>query len=82
MLEPVLIVPDTHRPFHNKRAWGLMLKVAEPLKPKHIVIIGDFADFYDRLLNQNSCCVHLMSPKNIGYHTVGRHMQCIWENTR
>jgi hypothetical protein len=44
--EPVLIVPDVHRPFHNKKAWGLMLKVARQLRPKHIVTIGDFADCY------------------------------------
>lgn len=46
MTETVLFVPDVHRPFHDKKAWGLMLKVARYLKPKHLVIIGDFADCY------------------------------------
>lgn len=42
----MLIVPDTHRPYHDKRAWRLMLKVARSLKPHTIVCIGDLADFY------------------------------------
>lgn len=45
-LEPVVIVPDTHRPFHNVKAWSLFLKVARAYKPRHLVCIGDFADFY------------------------------------
>lgn len=45
-LEAVLIVPDAHHPFVDKRAWALMLKVAHDLKPKHITIIGDFMDMF------------------------------------
>lgn len=45
-LERVLIVPDVHRPYHDERAWRLMLKAAKDFKPNTIVIIGDFADFY------------------------------------
>jgi predicted phosphodiesterase len=45
-LEPILFVPDTHRPYHDEKAWQLMLKVGRDLKPKHIVCIGDLADFY------------------------------------
>jgi predicted phosphodiesterase len=45
-LEPVLIVPDTHIPYHDKKAFNLMMAVAKDLKPKHIYIIGDFVDFY------------------------------------
>lgn len=45
-LEAVLFVPDTHRPYHDKRAWRLFMKAARALRPKHIVIIGDFGDFY------------------------------------
>ncbi len=43
-LEPILFVPDCHIPNHDEKAWGLMLRVAMSLKPKHIVILGDFAD--------------------------------------
>ena len=45
-LEPMLFVPDTHRPFHDKRAWRLMLKAAKALKPEILVCLGDLADFY------------------------------------
>lgn len=45
-LEPILVVPDTHRPFHDQRAVDVMIRVAKDLKPKHIYIIGDFIDFY------------------------------------
>lgn len=45
-LKPLLIVPDVHRPFHDKTAWNLMLKAARMVKPETIVIIGDYMDFY------------------------------------
>lgn len=45
-LEPILILPDLHCPFHDVRAWNLFLKVGKALKPKHLVVIGDLADFY------------------------------------
>lgn len=45
-LEPILIVPDCHIPYHDKKAFALMMAVARDLKPKHIYIIGDFIDFY------------------------------------
>jgi len=45
-LEPILIVSDAHRPYHDERAWQLMLKVGRDIKPQHIVVIGDLADFY------------------------------------
>lgn len=45
-LEPILVVPDLHAPYHDKKAWNLMLSAARDLRPKHIVIIGDFLDFY------------------------------------
>ena len=46
MSETVLIVPDTHRPFHDVKAWALFMRCARQLQPKHLVIIGDFADCY------------------------------------
>lgn len=45
-LEPILIVPDSHIPFEDKKAFNLMLRVGKALKPKHLIIIGDFGDFY------------------------------------
>lgn len=46
VLRPMLIVSDAHRPFHDQRAWDLMMEVGRDLKPQNIVSIGDFADFY------------------------------------
>jgi UDP-2,3-diacylglucosamine pyrophosphatase LpxH len=45
-LEPILIVSDAHIPYHSKVWWDLLLQVGRALQPQHIVIIGDFADFY------------------------------------
>lgn len=45
-LEPILILPDCHVPFEDKRAFDLVLEVGKFIKPKHLVLIGDFADFY------------------------------------
>lgn len=42
----ILIVPDVHRPYHDQRAWKLMMKAARWFKPNSVVVIGDFADFY------------------------------------
>jgi predicted phosphodiesterase len=46
-LEPILICPDAHRPFHSKVWWDLLMQAGRFLRPKHLVIIGDFADFYE-----------------------------------
>lgn len=45
-LRPVLVVPDTHAPYHDEDAWQLMLDVARDLEPEVIICIGDLADFY------------------------------------
>ena len=45
-LKRVLIVPDTHVPYEDGRAWNLMLQCARDWKPDTIVILGDFGDFY------------------------------------
>lgn len=46
MLKRLLIVPDLHCPFHDQKAWRLMMKAAKAFKPDTIVSIGDFCDFY------------------------------------
>lgn len=45
-LEKILIFGDAHRPHHDRRAWALMLKAAHVFRPKHIISLGDLADFY------------------------------------
>jgi hypothetical protein len=54
-LEPILIVPDAHRPFHSKVWWDLLMQVGRFLRPKHLIVMGDFADFY-------SCSSHDKDP--------------------
>lgn len=39
-----LVIPDTHVPFEDKKAWNLVLKAAYELQPKRIVMLGDFMD--------------------------------------
>lgn len=45
-LEKILFIPDCHVPYQDKVAFNLMLKAAKVFKPDHVVILGDFADFY------------------------------------
>lgn len=42
----ILVVPDTHVPFHDVRAWKETLRSIRQIQPWGVVIIGDFADFY------------------------------------
>jgi len=42
----ILFVAEPHRPYHDKRAWKLMLAAAAAFKPDVVVTMGDFADFY------------------------------------
>lgn len=45
-LERILFIPDVHRPYHDERAWRLMLKAARGFRPHRLVVLGDFGDFY------------------------------------
>lgn len=45
-LKRLFIVPDTHVPFHDKKAWALCLKAIRHFKPDILVVLGDFADFF------------------------------------
>lgn len=45
-LEKILFIPDVHVPYHDKRAWKLMMKSMKDFKPDTVVVLGDFADFY------------------------------------
>lgn len=45
-LTRILFIPDTHRPYHDPKAWKLALKVGARLKPDMVIVLGDFADFY------------------------------------
>ncbi len=42
----ILVCPDAHHPYVDRRAWDCFLGAAEVLRPDVLVIIGDFADMY------------------------------------
>lgn len=46
-LETHIVVPDTHRPFHDERAEEVVHRVIEVIKPDEIDLMGDYADFFD-----------------------------------
>ena len=54
----VLFIPDTHVPFEDKRAWGVMLNAAAVVKPDVLVHLGDFGDCY-------SVSDHLKDPRRL-----------------
>ena len=41
-----LIIPDTHAPFEDKKAFAVVMQVLEAFNPDTVAILGDFADFY------------------------------------
>ncbi len=47
MVRRSLIIPDSHIPYHNKKAVELVLEMGKDTEGlEEIVILGDFADFY------------------------------------
>ena len=46
MLERLWFIPDVHAPFHDKRAWKLVLAALADFKPTTVVSLGDFVDFF------------------------------------
>lgn len=47
MVKRSLPIPDSHIPYHDRTAYGLILDVAEDVGVDEILILGDYADFYD-----------------------------------
>lgn len=45
-MRTLLLVPDCHVPYEDKRAFALLLEAGRRLKPDVVVLLGDFADFY------------------------------------
>jgi len=45
-LKTALIIPDTHLPYEDKRAYKLMLQVADDIGIDEVCILGDYGDFY------------------------------------
>lgn len=45
-LKLACIWPDSHVPYHNIKAFAVIMNVLAELSPQEIVFLGDFADFY------------------------------------
>lgn len=45
-LSNILYIPDTHVPYHDKKAWELVLKVGRAFKPEIINVGGDLFDMF------------------------------------
>lgn len=43
-MQRLMFIPDTHRPYHDAKAWALTLKAAKRFAPHKVVVLGDFAD--------------------------------------
>lgn len=46
MIERIGILPDTHHPYVDKRAWRVFLQAMRRFKPHRLICLGDFGDFY------------------------------------
>lgn len=57
-LSRILIIPDTHVPYHDERAWQLLLQVARAFGFDYVIILGDFIDCY-------SVSSHSKSPSRV-----------------
>lgn len=40
----VLVIPDVHVPYHDRKAWSVALSIAREWNPHRVVVIGDFMD--------------------------------------
>jgi predicted phosphodiesterase len=45
-MKKIAFLPDAHRPYHDKQAWGLFMKSMQEWKPDILVCLGDLADCY------------------------------------
>jgi predicted phosphodiesterase len=45
-LQKILLIPDSHFPYVDQRAFDCMLNAAHHIKPDIVIIMGDFFDFY------------------------------------
>lgn len=45
-LKKILFIPDVHSPYHDKKAWKLVMNVASDFKPEITVLMGDFWDCF------------------------------------
>ena len=56
-LKKIAIIPDTHAPFHDKKAWRLAMRAIEAFGPEILIHLGDAFDF-------NATSRHRKKPKD------------------
>jgi predicted phosphodiesterase len=44
--DKVVVIPDTHHPYHDKRSINAVLSFLKDQKPDYVVLIGDHCDMY------------------------------------
>ena len=44
--ERILLLPDTHAPYHDARAWSLAMKFGREFRPDSVVHVGDWIDCF------------------------------------
>ena len=45
-VERILLIPDTHAPYHDRWAWQAMIAFARAWRPHTVIHLGDWADAY------------------------------------
>lgn len=45
-MKKIIIIPDVHCPYHDKKAVTLALKIISHVGPDYVVCLGDFCDMY------------------------------------
>jgi predicted phosphodiesterase len=60
-VKPILVLGDTHFPFHSRRALDAVYSIAAKIQPEYIVQIGDLFDFYSASAFPGSH--NVMTPK-------------------
>lgn len=49
-----LLIPDTHAPYHDEKAFSLVLRVARQVRFDHVYILGDFCDMLEVSFHEKS----------------------------
>lgn len=66
-LRPTLVIPDTHVPFEDRKAYKLMLEVARAIDPYEILFLGDFLDFYNVTSHKKDASIKVDFKYEIDY---------------
>lgn len=74
----VFVIPDTHFPFHNKRALKAIFDLIKKEKPTHVVQIGDLLDLYGFSKYTKSLAINPQKEVEMGL----LHARLMWSTIR